>query len=121
MDIRLRLAGASALAAIGMFSPVTYGSKLLVSGSLGDHILRYDAQTGAPHDLFTSKAFSDVDYVLDMAMGPDGRVYVASYDNDSIRCFDATSGDMMSIFIPSGSGGLDGPTSMMFHDGSLFV
>jgi DNA-binding beta-propeller fold protein YncE len=49
-------------------------------------------------------------------------VYVTSFDNDSVLKFDADSGASLGAFVPSGSGGLNGPTGLTFGpDGNLYV
>ena len=49
-------------------------------------------------------------------------VYVSSFDNDSILRFDADTGASLGTFVPSGSGGLNGPTGLTFGpDGHLYV
>jgi len=55
--------------------------------------------------------------------GPDGNLYVASFDNDCVLRFDGASGAYMDIFVDTGSGGLDGPDAGMTFgpDGHLYV
>jgi DNA-binding beta-propeller fold protein YncE len=49
-------------------------------------------------------------------------VYVTSFDNDSVLKFDADTGASLGTFVPSGSGGLNGPTGLTFGpDGHLYV
>src|ERR1041385_2647054 len=49
-------------------------------------------------------------------------VYVSSFDNDSVLKFDAETGTPLGVFVPSGSGGLNGPTGLTFGpDGHLYV
>ena len=49
-------------------------------------------------------------------------VYVSSFDNDSVLKFDAETGASLGVFVPSGSGGLNGPTGLTFGpDGHLYV
>lgn len=59
---------------------------------------------------------------------PNGRaratndVYVSSFDSDSVLKFNADSGAFLGIFVPPGSGGLNGPTGLTFGpDGHLYV
>jgi DNA-binding beta-propeller fold protein YncE len=55
--------------------------------------------------------------------GPDGNLYVASFDNDRVLRFDGASGAFLNTFVAAGSGGLDGPDAGMTFgpDGNLYV
>lgn len=60
--------------------------------------------------------------------GPDGNgdgvqdLYVTSRDADAILRYDGVTGSFISTFVPSGSGGLDFPTCLVFSpNGHLFV
>ncbi len=55
--------------------------------------------------------------------GPDGNLYVASFDNDRVLRFDGVSGGFLNTFVAAGSGGLDGPDAGMTFgpDGNLYV
>jgi DNA-binding beta-propeller fold protein YncE len=49
-------------------------------------------------------------------------VYVTSFDSDSVLKFDANTGAPLGVFVPAGSGGLNGPTGLTFGpDGHLYV
>ncbi len=49
-------------------------------------------------------------------------VYVTSFDNDSVLKFNADTGASLGVFVPSASGGLNGPTGLTFGpDGDLYV
>jgi DNA-binding beta-propeller fold protein YncE len=49
-------------------------------------------------------------------------VYVTSFDNDSVLKFDGDTGAFLGVFVPAGSGGLNGPTGLTFGpDGHLYV
>jgi DNA-binding beta-propeller fold protein YncE len=54
--------------------------------------------------------------------GPDGNLYVASSDTDSILRYNGVTGAFLDTFVPSGSGGLVGPGDLTFGpDGDLYV
>jgi sugar lactone lactonase YvrE len=57
----------------------------------------------------------------DLAIGPDGNVYVASSGTNSVIRYTAT-GQLLSTFVAAGSGGLSGPYGLAFGpDGNLYV
>jgi len=55
--------------------------------------------------------------------GPDGNLYVASFETDSILRYHGRTGAYLGPFVPSGSGGLDGPDAgtKFGPDGDLYV
>ncbi|MGH7137919.1 MAG: LamG-like jellyroll fold domain-containing protein, partial [Pirellulales bacterium] len=54
-------------------------------------------------------------------IGPDGNIYVASADTNSILRYDST-GEFINAFVPAGSGGLSSPWDLVFGpDGDLYV
>jgi len=55
--------------------------------------------------------------------GPDGALYVASFDNDMILRYDGRTGAYLGVFVPSGLGGLNGPDAgtKFGPDGNLYV
>lgn len=55
--------------------------------------------------------------------GPDGNLYVASFNNDRILRYDGTSGAFIDTFVSANSGGLNGPDAGIAFgpDGHLYV
>lgn len=55
--------------------------------------------------------------------GPDGHLYVCSFDGDDVRRYDGSTGAFLGIFVSAGSGGLNGPDAGMTFgpDGHLYV
>ena len=55
--------------------------------------------------------------------GPDGALYVASFNNDQILRFDGQTGDYLGVFVSAGLGGLNGPDAgtKFGADGLLYV
>jgi len=55
--------------------------------------------------------------------GPDGDLYVASFNTDSVLKYDGATGAFKSVFVPTGRGGLNGPDAGMTFgpDGDLYV
>lgn len=49
-------------------------------------------------------------------------VFVTSFETDSVLSFNADSGAFLGVFVPAGSGGLNGPSGLTFGpDGHLYV
>lgn len=55
--------------------------------------------------------------------GPDGQLYISSFDSDAILRYDGATGAFVDVFVPANSGGLDGPDAGMAFgpDGHLYV
>lgn len=55
--------------------------------------------------------------------GPDGNLYVASFNGDSVLRYDGQSGAFLGVFVASRQNGLDGPDAGMRFgpDGNLYV
>jgi outer membrane protein assembly factor BamB len=118
-------AGAGGLSAPhrGIFGP---DGNFYVASANNDRVLRYNGQTGAFIDVFIQNGGNGLpanalDYPVDLAIGPDGALYVSSQLNDSVLRFNATTGAFLNVFVANGSGGLDGPSGIQFHNGDFFV
>ncbi len=103
-------------------------------------VLRYDGDTGAPHPgphggIGTAEFVRDESGQLlvphGLAFGEDGNLYVASRgqlgtspgDADRVLRYDGSTGALLDVFVDTSSGGLDGPTGIVFSpwDGHLCV
>ena len=94
----------------------------LVSSAKNNLIFRY------VYNENTESLFKDV-FVGDekiknpqsLMFGPDGNLYVSSFDTDEILRFDGVTGEFIDVF--ASSGGLNGPAGMLFDDksSSLYV
>lgn len=82
-------------------------------------ILRYDADTGA----FLGVHVSNVPGPTGLAIHPTtGNLMVACRNTDEVREYNAATGEFIRVFVPSGSGGLYLPQSLIFKaDGNLLV
>jgi streptogramin lyase len=100
----------------GAFGP---DGNFYVASANNDRVLRYNGVTGAFIDIFATAP--QLDYAVDLQWGADGNLYVSSQLNDSIVRFNGTTGAFIDVFVTSGSGGLDGPSGMQFHNGDLYV
>jgi sugar lactone lactonase YvrE len=56
-----------------------------------------------------------------MKIGPDGKLYVASFANGRVLRYDATTGAFDGVFVPTGAGGLRNPDQLLFLGGILLV
>jgi DNA-binding beta-propeller fold protein YncE len=112
----------------GLVSPrnLTFGpnGNLFVSNG-SNAILEFDGVTGAA---IVPGPFVDANANGGGPLDPfglrfhQGTLYVASLSHDEVMAFDAASGAFLSVFVPSGSGGLAGPRALDFGpDGDLYV
>jgi len=80
--------------------------------------LRYNGTTGAFIDTFASG--SGLSGPAGLAFGPDGNLYVGSFNSDAVLRYNGTTGAFIDTFA-SGSG-LSGPVGLLFgSDGNLYV
>ncbi|HJZ49682.1 MAG TPA: hypothetical protein VKE41_21040, partial [Roseiflexaceae bacterium] len=54
----------------------------------------------------------------DLSFGPDGNLYVLSEGSNAVLRYNGATGDFVDTFVPSGRGGLNAPSSLLFHTGS---
>jgi streptogramin lyase len=94
---------------------------LYVSSNGTNNVLRYDGTTGAFIDVFTQGG--DLEKPSGIAFGPDGNLYVNGHSNNSVQRFDGLTGQYIDTFVPSGSGGLSGPSEGLAFgpDGNLYI
>jgi sugar lactone lactonase YvrE len=58
----------------------------------------------------------------DLALGPDGNLYVSSRDTNNVIRYSAATGQLIGTFVAANSGGLINPYSLTFGpDGNLYV
>src|SRR5688572_20036658 len=67
----------------------------------GNKVQRYNVQTGA-FEATVADATSGLNGAIGMTFGHDGRLYVTSYNNDSVIAYDLDNGNTFSTFIPAG-------------------
>lgn len=100
------------------------GNLFVASGDLfSRRVLEYDGATGAFVGVFvdeTGNGGGSIDpYGL---VFEQGSLFVASFANDDVRQFDATTGAFVQTFVTAGAGGLSGPRGLAFGpDGDLYV
>ncbi len=104
---------------------------LLVAGWSSSNVVRYDALTGEVIEQIVTSRQGNLLRGHSVQLGPDGHLYVSSTGNSSVMRYHGETGENMpgpdgaqgtAEFVPSGSGGLSGPTNALFGpDGNLYV
>lgn len=101
---------------------------LYVPDNVGDNVYRFDGTTGAFTDVFVATGSGGLDTPRALIFGPDGNgdgnrdLYISSAQTDSVLRYDGMTGAFIDAFVPSGSGGLNDPTAIVFGpDGNLYV
>ncbi len=98
------------------------GTRFYVGSSTADTVIAYDGATGsligeliADDPLTPEDETGGLDNPHDVTIGPDGRMYVTSFDSDEVLVYDPGTGDFIESI-----GGLDGPQEVVFIE-STFV
>ena len=101
-----------------------------VASEEANRVLRFDPRTGAFLGRFV---WDDADTPVDetgglqgpgaVLFGPDGALYVSSFDGDAVLRYDGRTGEFLNEFVAERSGGLDGPDAGMAFGpgGDLYV
>jgi outer membrane protein assembly factor BamB len=93
---------------------------LYVTNFGGGDVLRFNGITGAFIDKFvtddTTKNGGLGSLPRPLVFGPDGNLYVGDYGNGSVLRYNGTTGAFIDAFAASGSGGLVGPTFLVFSE-----
>src|SRR6185437_3514909 len=79
-------------------------------------VLRFNGTTGAFIDVFAGAtgACSGLSLPRDLTFGPGGNLFVSSFGSGDVFEYNGSTGSCVSDFIPSGTGGLQGPTFLLF-------
>ena len=84
------------------------------SGSTGG-VLRYSGTSGSFLNAFVAPA-GNVFLPRELVFGPDANLYVGNFGLGNVLRYNGTSGAFIDTFVPAGSGGLGGPTFLVFRD-----
>ena len=92
---------------------------LYVTSFNTNQVFRYNGTTGAFMGLFASGtgACSGLSLPRDLTFGPNGNLFVGSYGSGDIFEYSGSTGACVTDFVPSGTGGLGGPTFLVFGEG----
>lgn len=82
--------------------------------------LRFNGTTGAFMNAFVGPV-SDLVLPRKLVFGPDGNLYVGNFGIGDVLRYNGTTGAFIDTFVPTGSGGLGGPTFLVFNDASSSV
>lgn len=93
---------------------------LFVTSQSSNQVMEYDGTTGAFIAVFVNIASGDpgaLSLPRDLAFGPDGNLYVGSFGSGDVFLYNGSTGAFINDFIPAGTGGLGGPTFLLFGEG----
>lgn len=108
---------------VGVFAEMTNPVGIAV-GPDGDVFVSHQGITRYAPDGTELAHFNDNTAFGELAFGPDGSLYTASFFSDQIGRYDVSNGSINGLgsFVASGLGGLDGPTGLTFGpDENLYV
>jgi DNA-binding beta-propeller fold protein YncE len=103
---------------------------LYVAAEQVDRIVRVDVEAQAQVDVFVGDdpltapdESGGLDGPTAVLFGSDGELYVASFESDAILRFHGRTGAFRDVFVPPGTGGLNGPDAgtVFGPDGDLYV
>lgn len=104
----------------GLISHANAQFQLLVSNQGDSSVSAFDLDNnGAYLGRFVAPGSGGLSDPRSMALGPDGRLYIASYNQDYILRFNGTTGEFVNTYVDFS--GLNGPTGLAFaNNGMLF-
>ena len=81
-------------------------------------VLKYNGTTGVFIGVFASAtgACSGLNLPRDLTFGSNGNLFVGSFGSGDVFEFNGSTGACISDFIPNGTGGLGGPTFLVFGE-----
>lgn len=91
---------------------------LYVTSFGSGQVLEYNGTTGAFIGSFAQAigSCSGLSLPRGLTFGPDGNLYVSSFGSGDVFEFNGATGACVSNFIPAGTGGLNGPTFVLFGE-----
>ena len=98
---------------------VVHQGRLLVASRFPSRVEEFDADTGDFVQTLVASGSGGLAGPTALAFGPDGDLYVTSFEDDAVRRYDGTSGAFVSVFVAGGAGGLDGPIDLGFRPAAV--
>lgn len=92
---------------------------LYVTSFSTNQVLRYNGTTGAFMGVFASATggCGALSLPRDLTFSPNGNLFVGSFGSGDIFEYNGSTGSCITDFVPSGTGGLGGPTFLVFGEG----
>ncbi len=100
-----------AMVTVFSWTTIAGASGAFISSENNNRILEFEPDDGEFFRVFAEGAPLDVP--LGLAFDNDENIFVSSCDNSSVLYYDGGFGGLISIIIPSGSGGLSCPSSLL--------
>ena len=85
-----------------------------VTVSVGDSSANEGVSALKAIDQFVPNGSGGLSRARSSVFGPDGNLYVASADTNSVLRYNGATGAFIDAFVPSGSGGLNSPWDLAF-------
>jgi WD40 repeat protein len=96
----------------------------VIEGSPGttSTVKRYNGATGAYLGDFVTAGSGGLDNANGVSFGPDGNLYVVSFNSHEVKRYDGQTGAFIGNFVTAGSGGIAQPNRLLFRsDGYLYL
>jgi sugar lactone lactonase YvrE len=97
------------------------GGNLLIGSFNADSVFRVNSAGSNFQSLVAVGAGGLSGPDVGTVIGPDGALYVTSFNTNSVLRYNATTGASLGTLIASGAGGLTHPRGLAFHGGNVFV
>lgn len=103
---------------------ITFDSSnnILVGNYNGDTVTKYSSTGSFISTLVTAGSGGINGPDVGITVGPDGKLYVPSFDSNAIQRYNATTGAFLDTFIPAGgAGAMSQPRTILFRDNKVWV
>ncbi len=97
-------------------------NNILVGNFNGDTVTKY-SPTGTFISTFVTAGSGGINGPdVGITIGPDGKLYVPSFDSNSVLRYNASTGAFIDTFIPAGGAGLmSQPRTILFRDNKVWI